>query len=310
MPGCGVNLVLDETEIDAPSLVGEMAHIVAESTDGPRGLSPLSTEERDRYPNLILLCRNHHREIDTQPFTWPVSRLEQIKQDHEAWVRQVLPDLDGQKQRDDEVFDGTIDQWVTRAHLREWKNWIGNVFSHGQPSLEIDVLEDLHILPGWILSRVWPDRYLTVRSALQNFARVLRDFLNTFQEHATKPYPNATFLQTEKFYKIDEWNEPRYRLLFKQFEYNVDLVQDLALELTRAANHVCDEVRAHILPNFMLEEGRLSIISGPHMDMTWKERVLQYSTDEKALMTPYPGLEEFRTIRVNRDWHYGKEPLD
>lgn len=309
MPNCRIDLVLDETETDNPGLVGEMAHMVAESENGPRGVSPLTTEERDRYGNLILLCRNHHREIDAQPKIWPVERLQQIKQDHEAWVGQSLPGFDTQKQRDDEVFAAYIDQWTTRSHLREWKIWIGAIFAHGQLSLENDILDDLDALPGWILGRVWPDRYPTIRAALQNYARILRDFLNTFQEHATKPYADATFHQTTKFYQIDEWNEPLYRRLAKQFDYHVDLVQDLGLELTRAANHVCDEVRAHLMPSFMLEEGRLSVMSGPHMDMTWRERILQYSAEEKATVPPYPGLEEFLAKRIDRDWHYGDGPL-
>jgi hypothetical protein len=42
------------------SHVGEQAHIVAESDNGPRGNSILSLEERNSYPNLILLCPTHH----------------------------------------------------------------------------------------------------------------------------------------------------------------------------------------------------------------------------------------------------------
>jgi hypothetical protein len=39
-------------------------------------------EERDQYDNLILLCRNHHGEIDEQPVTFPVERLAAIKAEH------------------------------------------------------------------------------------------------------------------------------------------------------------------------------------------------------------------------------------
>ena len=37
-----------------------MAHIVAQSEAGPRGQSDLSTEERDQYPNLVLLYDSDH----------------------------------------------------------------------------------------------------------------------------------------------------------------------------------------------------------------------------------------------------------
>lgn len=305
MPDCRIDLVLDETATDNPALVGEMAHMVGESINGPRGVSPLTPEERDRYDNLILLCRNHHREIDSQPSTWEVDRLRQIKADHETWVAQSLPGYDRQRQLDDEIYASYIDYWAARVHLKEWQTWIGEVFAHGQPSLDLAVRDDLDDIPGWILKRVWPGRYPSLEDALQNFARVLRDFLNEFQEHATKPYPHADFLQTDKFYKIDRWDEELYRRLFRQFEYHVDLVQDLALELTRAGNLVCDEVRAHLLPSFFLQEGRLSILSGPHEDLTWKQRVVMYSTEERAATHPYPGLPAFRTQRATRDWHFG-----
>jgi hypothetical protein len=286
MPNCRLALVLDGTATDNPALIGEMAHMVAESADGPRGDSPLTAEERDRYDNLILLCRNHHGEVDAQPKTWPVNRLKQLKAEHETWVKHSLPDYDALKQCDDEIFATYIDQWVKRAHLKDWQDWMSSVFAHGQPSLETEVMNDLNQLSGWILTRVWPDRYPTVQVALQNFARVLRDFLNTFQEHAAKPYADATFLETGKFYHIDEWNEPRYQRLLKQYDHHVDLVQDLGLELTRAGNLVCDELRANFLPSFFLEEGRLSILSGPHMDMSLRQRVVRYSADEKASTPP------------------------
>ena len=70
--------------------LGEMAHIVAKSDKGPRGGSPVSQVERDKYANLILLCPTHHAEIDKNFGDWPVERLQQIKHDHEKWVSKQL----------------------------------------------------------------------------------------------------------------------------------------------------------------------------------------------------------------------------
>ena len=69
MPECREKLVLEASE-KVPSknlLIGENCHIVAKSEDGPRGNSILTKEERNRYPNLILLCSNHHIVIDIDP---------------------------------------------------------------------------------------------------------------------------------------------------------------------------------------------------------------------------------------------------
>lgn len=70
--------------------LGEMAHIVAKSNDGPRGNLPLEPSERDKYKNLILLCPTHHADIDKNYTDWPVERLHRTKTEHEAWVSEQL----------------------------------------------------------------------------------------------------------------------------------------------------------------------------------------------------------------------------
>ncbi|MER9746152.1 hypothetical protein [Mesorhizobium sp. M0140] len=297
--------MLDETETDDPALVGEMAHMVAESEDGPRGVSPLTPEQRDLYGNLILLCRNHHGEIDRQPATWPVERLHQIKADHETWVRQSLPGFDALKQRDEETYAGYIDEWSKRCHLEEWTAWTSAVLSNGQPSLDVAVSEDLFELGRWTLKRIWPGRYPSLEAAMQNFARVLQDFLRVFNKHAEKPFAEADEIWTKKFYAIEEWNPELYHRLARQYDHHVDLVQDLILELTRAANLVCDQVRAHLLSSYRIREGRLSIRSGPHSDMTWREVVVKYNEKERAAVPPYPGLDAFLIARATRDMNFG-----
>lgn len=89
-PRCGRKLVEPETEDDDPAIVGEIAHIVADSRQGPRGDSPLSDEERSKQSNLILLCSNHHSIIDKQKHTYSVQVLRQMKADHEAFVERQL----------------------------------------------------------------------------------------------------------------------------------------------------------------------------------------------------------------------------
>jgi hypothetical protein len=49
----------------------------------------MTLEERNRYENLILLCEEHHRVIDTQVATYPVQRLLQMKYDHEAMIAEA-----------------------------------------------------------------------------------------------------------------------------------------------------------------------------------------------------------------------------
>ncbi len=71
-------------------LLGEIAHIVAERPDGPRGQSAMTAEERNRYENLILLCNIHHQLVDSAPEHYSVARLLAIREAHERWVAQRL----------------------------------------------------------------------------------------------------------------------------------------------------------------------------------------------------------------------------
>ena len=89
-PGCG-NRTRRARELwdDGSADIGEIAHIVADRRQGPRGNSPLTDEERDRHDNLILLCRVCHKIIDSQPLTYSVSVLRAIKADHEDRIRQA-----------------------------------------------------------------------------------------------------------------------------------------------------------------------------------------------------------------------------
>jgi len=73
--------------------LGENCHIVADKKSGPRGESILTSQERNRYPNLILLCSDHHMVIDQDSINWSVEKLHQMKADHEIWVETQLTDI-------------------------------------------------------------------------------------------------------------------------------------------------------------------------------------------------------------------------
>jgi len=62
--GCGRSLIELGEEGDSDAIIGEMAHIVADSRQGPRGDEPLDESERNKHTNLILVCPDHHTIID------------------------------------------------------------------------------------------------------------------------------------------------------------------------------------------------------------------------------------------------------
>ena len=70
--------------------VGEECHIVSSQINGPRYIN--NYQNYDSYNNLILLCRNHHKEIDDKSniSIYSIEKLHQIKDKHEKWVSESL----------------------------------------------------------------------------------------------------------------------------------------------------------------------------------------------------------------------------
>jgi len=89
-PGCGKSLSAPGSTLDDPVIVGQIAHIVADSPGGPRGQSSMSEQERDKHTNLILLCGEHHKVVDSQKLTYSVPVLRQMKADHEERIRRSV----------------------------------------------------------------------------------------------------------------------------------------------------------------------------------------------------------------------------
>jgi hypothetical protein len=89
-PNCRLELIQDETKMDPKRVIGKIAHIVADSDDGPRADPEMSEDERRREPNLILLCGTHHDIVDVQPNTYTIDDLRSWKADHLAWIRSRL----------------------------------------------------------------------------------------------------------------------------------------------------------------------------------------------------------------------------
>jgi len=87
---CRERVYLDPSDETPAQFRGEVAHIVGERPDGPRGESNLTQQQRNHENNLVLLCFNHHNEIDGNVQQYPVDRLNSIKAAHRSWVMNCL----------------------------------------------------------------------------------------------------------------------------------------------------------------------------------------------------------------------------
>jgi hypothetical protein len=73
-----------EAGLGAPSLIGEIAHIVGAKISAARGqMKPLGG--RDDPDNLILLCRDHHKIIDDNEVEYTSERLHEIRSSYLRW---------------------------------------------------------------------------------------------------------------------------------------------------------------------------------------------------------------------------------
>lgn len=89
---CRRALVLDPTDLDSESVVGEECHIVSAAQNGPRYDPSFPASEVDELTNLMLLCRIHHKLIDDQAETYTANLLRGTKANHEKWVEEKLKD--------------------------------------------------------------------------------------------------------------------------------------------------------------------------------------------------------------------------
>jgi hypothetical protein len=283
--------------------VGDEAHIIARKETFTRGdYDSLTPEQRAHYSNLILLCKIHHKQIDDQPASYTVERLREIKAAHEAEEEAKRPEGEDEKQRDDIIYAGYVDEWSRLADLDHWRatsTWL----SADTPTFPKQWYENQRKFLIWIISRIWPHRYPALEKALLNYKAVLQDLSNIFDRHVDRKYKDEHFIHTERFYKIPEWDEDRYNPLLDEYNAHVGLVNDLFFELTRAANYVCDRVRETIFREYRIKEGALLIERhSVGFDMKTVRVRLDYRDAERVEL-PYPGLEEFKKVRyTTRDY--------
>jgi hypothetical protein len=73
-----------ELLVEGGTVVGEVCHIKSARKGHPRYDPDQAEEERHGFDNLILLCRKHHKIIDTEVERYPPTLLTEMKRAHEA----------------------------------------------------------------------------------------------------------------------------------------------------------------------------------------------------------------------------------
>lgn len=92
-PGCGKLLIGPGKNANETITIGECAHIYAAAGQGPRANANMSTKQLKSPENGILLCSQHHTEIDQNPTKYPAELLIQYKAKHEFDVSMQIGDI-------------------------------------------------------------------------------------------------------------------------------------------------------------------------------------------------------------------------
>ncbi|RKN79777.1 HNH endonuclease [Ulvibacterium marinum] len=90
-PSCTREMISE----DGNNVLGEIAHIAAASSEGPRYNPNMTDDDRRSFANLILLCDAHHKMIDNPETVdkFPASKILEWKSKHEAGHKST-PQLD------------------------------------------------------------------------------------------------------------------------------------------------------------------------------------------------------------------------
>jgi hypothetical protein len=286
-----VNLHSEESELlEAAGIpLGEEAHIVSGSADGPRHDSTYPQDRIDSYENLILLCPNHHSLIDKKRGDgFSAETLRRMKQDHEAAMLSMKSE---QTRRKEELEVRTllmIELWAVKAQLDEWESltWRLNV---PVPRLKLEEIDRLTRQAEWLTTRNWPRDFPQVRRAFDNYRAVLRDVINHTRTTMEPIEGREEVWEIYREHKHRYLSQAEYNSSLMDFRRNAAILGRLSRELTKAANLACDAARNEVDPFFRFDEGILPHRVGDGVFVNEFTRE-EYSPEEVAKSSPYPGL--------------------
>jgi hypothetical protein len=315
-PRCDEQLLEPIEGAEEDTIVGVECHIVAQqdSRTVARSESSLTSEERDRFAhliedrhgfaNLILMCPRHSVVIDDPRAGYDVATIVEIKRVHEAAV-------EGERSADQRRRDNLelrqaaiVDEWERRIGLDEWQMRYGEIFGDGHPRVRREHFDHLTATRLWMFSRVWPEPGSPLEQAFENFRFVAQDLQLVFERYPHEHLARQGLVEVTRFYNDRGWAVRfDHHVLDDMYEWYANLLEDLALELTRAANLVCEAVRQTIDSRYRLEEGLVTLESGPYEDFMTRLHRPRYRAEDA--WAPYPGLRAFLTAREQRDEHRG-----
>ncbi len=114
--------------------IKELAHIISQSPEGPRGDDALPPSERDTYDNILLLCSSCHTLVDKSKLTdtYDAELLRAWKRDQERRIREAVevPHLESRE----ELFRRV--RGLLRENYTWWREYGPDKLADGHPMSE------------------------------------------------------------------------------------------------------------------------------------------------------------------------------
>lgn len=177
--------------------IGEECHIHANKEKGKRWNPNLSEEGRNSYDNLILLCCNHHTEIDSDEEIYTVEKLHKIKNNHEEWVNERLSD---------EVIFDDDDIEIEAAKIQELCDWINENtdyynINNDNINMAIDILLNTDKLARSLLVKIlnYKEKYGEI-----NILNILSKFTESGNRNEIEFFNCIYILEQNKFIEFDQ----------------------------------------------------------------------------------------------------------
>jgi hypothetical protein len=177
---CRRVLIHRPDEAADPSLIGEVCHIKAKASGGPRYDENYPEEFRESYDNLLLMCRIHHKIIDDHPQIYSVEKLRAIKTDHETWVNSQLSVKEKDARSAREKYSVLLAGIEKQLCLDKADRWLSFMRNDEYPKIEKKFSNNLFDFPTWIVRQYWPNLIPEIEASVLNLTQAIDDYTHFF----------------------------------------------------------------------------------------------------------------------------------
>ncbi len=228
--------------------IGEMAHLVARSIKGPRGIGPLADDARDSYENHILLCSTCHTEIDKNAADYPVDNLQMFKIQHEHWVAETLHTHLSEKIGFLKFYGDLLRRIENLLDFDHWPWLIDPLWRDLAPASAIDSAIGIR---KTLLRTIWPGNQPQLETSLKGVMEVWSKYCENFETSCR--YRGDDFMVSDHF---QPWMriEDRLDAEVEQEKWS-KRNGELLLEFVERLNGMIDAVRQYLQPDYRQDEG-------------------------------------------------------